>query len=65
MLSLLCIGSCSSAVDSHISASNKTLINTKSLLVSGVDIKSNETAREASKIITVDTMGVIRFICDS
>lgn len=64
MLSLLCIGSCSRAVESHIPARNKRFINAELLFVSLVGIISSNTAAEASKIIMLDTMGVIRFTCD-
>ena len=63
-LSLLCIDSCSSAVESHIPARSKRFINARSLFVSSVGIISSNTTAEASKVIMLDTMGVIRFTCD-
>ena len=64
MLNLLCIGSCSSAVESHIPARNKRFINAWPLFVSLVGIISSNTAMQASKVIMLDTMGVILFTCD-
>ena len=64
MLSLLCIGSCRSAVESHIPARNKRFINASPLFASLVGIISSNTAMQASKVIMLDTMGVILFTCD-